>query len=192
MRSTLVPAVLLLWMVGSARAEGRFASVGLGGTVGMQVGNDPPSVPALLQHAPELQLAWGLHAGDVLVLTRFNAFGVMMPVGPAGVGLDVGAGWAPGWQRAGWAPLVRGFLGGVAFGSGGEMFGPDHASYGFRFSAEAGVVKRIPVAAGTAAWGVILGAQAIGLVSVDPCSASDDCDTALLGATLRLEAQLTF
>jgi hypothetical protein len=175
-----------------AHADGRFASVGLGGSASMQPGADPPAIPALLQYAPELQLAWGLHVGDALVLTRFDSLGLMVPVGPAGAGLDVGAGWAPGWRRAGWAPLLRGLVGGLAFGSGGEMRGLDHTSYGFRLSAEAGAVHRTLVPSGTAALGVMVGAQATGLVDVDPCSASGDCTTALLGLTVRLEGQLTF
>ena len=69
------------------------------------------------------------------------------------------------------------------------MLGPDHASHGFRLAAEAGALHRRDTGA---AWGFVIGAQAIGLTSVDPCSASGDCSTALLGLTARLEGQLVF
>ncbi|MDX2087599.1 MAG: hypothetical protein SFX73_07105 [Kofleriaceae bacterium] len=184
---------LVLAMGRSAQAEGRFASVGLGGTASSQLDTDhPPSIPALLRYAPEIQLAWGLHLGDALIVTRFDMLGLMLPIGPAGAGFDVGAGWAPGWQRTGWAPLVRGFIGGLILGSGGEMWGPDHSSYGFRTTVEAGAVHRTRVPAGKAALGVVVGAQLLGLFDVAPCSPSGDCATALVGMTARFEAHLTF
>jgi len=186
-------SVLLVAATSNARADGRFASVAVGGSVTTtEAGEDPPDVPALLQHAPELQISWGLHAGNGVIVTRLDVLGAIVPVGPTGVGLDVGAGWTPRWREAGWAPVVRGFVGGIVFGSGGEMMGPDHASHGFRMSVEAGAVHRRVVPAGTAAWGIVVGAQAIGLVSVDPCSATGDCSTALLGFTARLEGSIAF
>ena len=185
-------AIAVLSIASSAHAEGRLASVALGGGVAMNAGRNPPPIPALLQHAPELQIAWGLHAGDAVLVTRLDLIGAIVPIGPAGFGVDVGGGWAPGWKREGWAPIVRATMGAVALGSGGEMLGPDHSSYGFRLAAEVGAVRRTAVPAGMAAWGVMLGAQGTALVSVDPCSSTGDCSTALLGATLRLEGQLQF
>lgn len=188
MRITI--AALVLLATTPAHADGRFAAVAIGGALTDDAGDDPPPVPALLRHAPEVQIAWGLHAGAAVVMTRLDLLGAIVPVGPAGIGVEVGAGWAP--RRLGWAPVARGFVGGLVLGSGGEMLGPDHASHGFRMSAEVGAVRRREVPAGTAAWGLVIGAQAIGLTSVDPCSASGECATALLGVTARLEAQLEF
>jgi hypothetical protein len=184
---------IVMAVAAAANADGRFAEVTLGGTVASTAGDeDPPAIPALLRNAPELQLAWGMHLGGAALITRLDLLGAMVPLGPSGVGLDVGGGWYPRRGRAGWAPVVRGFAGGILFGSGGEMLGPDHASRGFRFSVEAGAVTRRRVPAGWAGWGVLIGAQAIGLVAVDPCSASGDCDAVLFGATARLEGHLVF
>jgi hypothetical protein len=192
MRARLLVVALLL-VAPPAFADGRFAEVTLGGTVARTAGDaDPPAVPALLRDAPELQIAWGVHLGDAAVSTRLDLLGAMVPVAPAGVGLDIGGGWYPHRDRAGWAPVVRGFAGGILFGSGGEMLGPDHASRGFRLALEAGAVTRRRVPAGWAGWGILVGAQTIGLLSVDPCSATGDCDALLFGATARLEGHLVF
>lgn len=191
MRTSAAVAIVCL-ASSRGEADGRFTSIGIGAGTSLQAGSNDVAIPALLQHAPELQIAWGLHAGDAIILTRLDILGAMLPIGPAGIGLDVGGGWMPGWQSAGWAPLVRGTVGGVMFGSGGEMLGPDHTSHGFRLALEAGAVRRSEAPGGMVAWGVLLGAQATGLVAVDPCATEHGCDAALLGVTARLEAQLTF
>lgn len=186
-------ALLVLALVSPAFADGRLAEVTLGGTVASTAGDDdPPAIPGLLRNAPELQIAWGLHLGDAALITRLDLLGAMVPVGPSGVGIDLGGGWYPHRDRAGWAPIVRGFAGGILFGSGGEMLGPDHSSRGFRLALEAGAVTRHRVPAGWAGWGILLGAQTIGLTSVDPCSTTGDCDAVLFGATARVEGHLVF
>jgi hypothetical protein len=193
MRPGWLLLAIALGSAGSARADGRIAELTLGGGAATTAGDgDPPAIPALLRHAPELQLGLGLHLGDLVLLTRLDLLGAMVPIGPAGIGVDVGGGWYPGHARAGWAPVARAFVGGVLFGSGGEMLGPDHASRGVRLAAEAGLVRRHRVAAGRAGWGVLLGAQATALTAVRPCSPSSDCDAVLLGATARLAGHLTF
>jgi hypothetical protein len=191
MRACLVLA--LLFAASPSYGDGRFAEVTLGGTVAGTAGDEnPPAIPTLLRNAPELQIAWGIHLGDAAVITRLDLLGAMVPIGPAGVGVDIGGGWYPHRDRAGWAPVVRGFAGGILFGSGGDMLGPDHNSRGFRLALEAGAVTRRRVPAGWAGWGILVGAQTIGLLAVDPCSATGDCDAVLFGATARLEGHLVF
>jgi len=192
-RAALV-AALAAGAAPAAAEGGRLVEVSAGATVAARVGDrDPPPVPGLLRHPPELQIGWGLRLGDgAVLLTRLDLLGAMIPIGPSGVGLDLVAGWCPGLRRPGWAPVVRGAVGGVVLGSGGEAGGPDHASRGFRLGAEAGAVHRRRVPAGWAGWGVLVGGQVTALVTVEPCSPAGDCDAVLAGVTARLEAHLLF
>src|SRR5687768_6943680 len=93
-----VVAVVLVVVPVAVRADaGRFVAVSAGVTLGAPVADDdPPPVPWLLRSPPEIQVAWGLRLGDsAVLLTRIDLLGTMVPVGPSGIGLDVGGGWYP-------------------------------------------------------------------------------------------------
>ena len=178
-------------VAGAAHAgepPGRYASISLGATSMPSLGHATAAPPALLQTAPELQLAWGLRLGrGGLLYTRFDLLGAMVPVGPTGVGLDIGAGWSSALD-GGYGAIFRLSAGGLLLASGGDALGPDYTAYGFRLSAEAGVLH----ASGAFTWQILLGLHATGLPHVEPCNPGDDCSDASIGPTLRAEAGWMF
>jgi len=172
---------------------GRVVSISVGGSLNPSFGHATAAPPPLLRDAPELQLAWGLRLGrQALLETRLDLVGGMVPLVPAGAGLDVGVTWAPGLGADGWRPIVRASAGGFVFASGGESFGRDYTGAGFRLAAEVGVLRGARRGAVMLRYGVVAGVQAIGLPSVSPCGPGDDCSDALIGPSLRLETMMLF
>lgn len=191
MRRALVVAAITIATARAAWADetpGRWASVSLGMAVTPSMGHATATPPALLAFAPELQLAWGIRLGrGGLLTTRLDLLGAMLPFAPAGLGLDVGGGWSSALD-GGWGPIVRASLGGIVFGSGGEVSGPDYTAYGFRLALEAGVLH----ARGAFTWQILAGVQTTGLPHVEPCNPGDDCSDAGIGPTIRAEAGWLF
>lgn len=200
MRSALLlAAALLVGGVPSARADdgvpGRFASISLGATFHGRYGEATAQPPDLLRNLPELQLAWGMQLADcILVFTRFDILGGMLPLLPSGAGIDLGAAWAPGLGEEGWRPQVRFAMGAFYFGAGGETAtGDDYSATGFRMALEIGLFDGARMPSGALfRWGVVAGGQATALVHVEPCGPDDDCSEAMLGPSVRAEAQILF
>lgn len=189
----LAPLLLATEVLAQEALPGRVLQVSLGGNLHGSYGRATRAPPDLLRVAPELQLAWGMQlGGQILLLTRFDLLGGMLPLLPTGLGLDLSAGWAPWLGGGGVTPLLRGSAGGFLFHSGGELPGPDYQAYGFRLALEAGFLAPIRGVRGRFFWGATIGANAVGLPSVGPCSAGDDCSDALLGPSLRGEALWLF
>jgi hypothetical protein len=175
------------------RIPGRFVSISLGVSGNPSTGNATASPPGILQVAPELQLSWGLQlAGQVIVFTRLDFFGTMIPIGPSGYGVDIGVAWTSALKPNAWGPLVRFTGGGLFFGSGGEVSGPDYQAYGFRLALEAGVARGSIRGEGILVWSVLAGVHATGLPHVEPCGPADVCSDVFIGPTLRAEVAWLF
>jgi hypothetical protein len=174
---------------------GRFFAASFGVSVNPSLGHATLAPPDLLLVSPELQLSWGMQIGGaVLLFTRLDLVGAMIPITSAGVGVELGIAWAPGLGQGHWAPLIRASGGLFAFGSGGEALGPDYDAAGFRLGLEVGAFLWPVVEGdhGVVGWGIVAGVQATGLTHVGPCAAGDDCSDALIGPSLRVEGTFLF
>jgi hypothetical protein len=172
---------------------GRVVTLSAGGSLNPSFGHATAAPPPLLRELPELQLGWGLRlGGQALLTTRLDLVGAIVPIGPAGAGLDVAVTWAPGLGATGWRPIARASVGGFVFASGGEGLGRDYTGAGFRLAAELGLLRGARRGTVMVRYGVVAGVQAIGLPDVSPCGPGDDCSDALIGPSLRLETMMMF
>lgn len=180
--------------VGHAREEpGRYVGLAIGALVNPSLGHATRKPPALLTVPPTLELSWGIRLSDDLLLTtRLDMLGAIMPIGPAGYGADLGLGYSSSPTSGGWMMVGRATIGGLYYVSGGEALGPDYQGGGFRLGLDGGLVHRERVETLVVEYGFLVGVHATGITSISPCNRGDDCSDAFIGPTFRFETGFLF